>query len=498
MSNPPESQSKRVARNVLLTFGTQIISTALALIVTLFLPRIGTTKIGILTMAGAFSGVLGVLVSLGTSKILVREIARDRERLGSLVAAGVVVRLALGLLAMGIGWLAITLFPYDKSSKPLLFLGIVGMPIGQIVDVLTCALTGLEDFARQSAVALADKVLSSVALIALVILHGPLWAIITVGIVSMSVNLFFCFLAVRHHLRHRGAILIGKIDPAQIRFLLLAGLPFLMSDAFGALYGHCDVILFGLILPATVTLDTAGWYGAAQRLGGTGLIIPTLLCSTILPTMVRLHTEDYAKFTQLVQRLFKIMILTAVPIAGLLVFAPRLILQILHYPRAFAPSIPVIIVWGSGIIFWYLSQAAGTVLIACNRQAVFGKVTGVAALVTIPLCALGIRLTYQGMGNGAVGAITSDVLVEAGMVIAYIGYMPSGLVNRALFGVLLRALVAATPLAGLTMLAREPSQSYLVIAGLLLYVPLCFLMGCIDNRDIEMVRDIFRRRSGGN
>ncbi len=544
-SLPPDQSSgaptRRVARNLLLTFGTQIITAGLSLIVTLYLPRaIELQGTGIVTTAGALSGVLSVLVSLGTSKVLTREIARDRAQLGSAVAAAIGMRLVLGALALCLGWL---LLPHtnDESSKWLIFLGLVGMPIAQIVDVLVCALTGLEDFARLSAIGLVDKIFTSVALITLAKIYlerhasSPpkvplLWAVFLVGIVSITITLILYSLAIRHHLRCRDAVPRWKIDRAQIRFLLRAGLPFLMSDAFMSIYGQCDVLLFPiLLLPAQLplqhiqpSLQAAGWYGITQRLGNSALIIPTLLCSTMLPTIIRLYTDDYDKFAQFVRRLFSLMILTSVPVAGLLVFAPDLILHLFRYPPDFAGSIWVIKVWGSGIIFWYLSQAAATVLIASNRQAVFGKVTGVAALVTVPLCAVGILLTAQNKFNGAMatafnhfatalaaathnkingafGATVSDVLVEAGIAIAYIRCMPAGLVNRDLIGVLARTMLAAVPLAVLSWMTHgDPLRAYLPVVGLLLYVPLCFLMGCIGPKDLEIVRDIFRRRTGGN
>lgn len=221
--NAPGSQSRRVARNLLMTFGTQIVSTGLAFVVTLFLTHYIKAKgNGIYGTAGAFSAILSVLVSLGTSKILVREIAQDRERLGSLVAASITMRIILGLIALGVGGLALLLFPCPSSLKPLIFLGFVGMPITQIVDVLTCALTGVEEFKWQNAVMLTDKILSSVAIITLVLLRAPLWEIISVGIVTVTIDLILLLVAVRRHIHRQGAILQWKIDPAQIRFLLMA------------------------------------------------------------------------------------------------------------------------------------------------------------------------------------------------------------------------------------------------------------------------------------
>ena len=99
------SRSRLVARNVLVTLATQILSWGLSFLVTLYLPRyVGSGGLGALTLAGSFAGIFSIGVGLGTSTVLTRDIARDPDRVGELTLAALALRLPLGLVAVSLAW----------------------------------------------------------------------------------------------------------------------------------------------------------------------------------------------------------------------------------------------------------------------------------------------------------------------------------------------------------------------------------------------------------
>src|SRR5262249_7776364 len=92
----PVSGSRLLARNVLVPLATQPRSWAVTFVVTLSLPRyVGDTGLGKLAFATSFVAIFGVLVPLGTSNVLVKEVARDRDRAGELLAAAFLLRFPL-------------------------------------------------------------------------------------------------------------------------------------------------------------------------------------------------------------------------------------------------------------------------------------------------------------------------------------------------------------------------------------------------------------------
>ena len=62
------------------------------------------------------------------------------------------------------------------------------MVVNQLSEVLTNGLAGLEEFPKQNASLLTERVVSSILIIGLVILHQPLWMFIPVVLVGLSAS----------------------------------------------------------------------------------------------------------------------------------------------------------------------------------------------------------------------------------------------------------------------------------------------------------------------
>ena len=481
------NRSHLIARNVTVTLATQLLSWGMTFVVTLYLPRyLGDTGLGAITLAGSFAVVFSLLVSLGTSTVLIKEIARDRDRAGELVLAALATRLPLAVFAIGLGGLATAALRYHHDLQILIWIALAAMAFGQINDVLGSALRGLEEIPRQNAGALLEKVVTSVLTVALVLHHAPLWTFVAVGMAGSLVAFTIMVSAVRPHLGR-----LKRPSWVPMQRLVLTGLPFLTTAVFIAIYGQCDAIL----LSKMSSVAAIGWYGLAKRLGGTTMMIPTALTSAMLPTLSRVYHEDRLAFDASVRRLFNLLLICVVPFAAVLLLAPGQILALLHYPAAFRHSIPVLMLMGGAVVLWYLSNAAGTALIACDRQAALSRITGISALVSVPLCAGLIWLSQRFLANGAVGAMLCDVLIEAYMVTAYIRALPSGLFTWNSLGTLGRATAAALPIIALFYFVQDRQGLLLLIPGLLLYVPLCWMLRCLHPQDMQALRQMLRRRA---
>src|SRR5262245_11982124 len=139
------NRSLRLARNILATVGSQLISWALTFAVTLYLPRyVGDAGLGKLAFAGSFIGIFGVFVPLGTSNVLIKEIAREPERTGELLIASMLLRLPLGLVMTGLAIGLVYVLGYPELTRVLVIWSAVGMVVGSLNDALAAALKGQE------------------------------------------------------------------------------------------------------------------------------------------------------------------------------------------------------------------------------------------------------------------------------------------------------------------------------------------------------------------
>ena len=487
--NPKMTRSGLVARNVLATLGSQLLSWGVTFVLTVYLTRyVGAHGLGLLTFAGSFAGVFAIAMGLGTSTVLTRDIARDPARTAELTLAALSLRLPIGLLSIVAGWAVARAMGYGPSVRLLVAVSLAAMLVAMLSDALGSALRGLQEIPRQNAAALADKAVLAVLVVCLIRAHAPLWMIAGAGGVSGAVALLINLSAFGPYLKSA-----RRPSRATVSALARQGLPFLTTAVFVAVYGNCDALLMSKLS----SFEAIGWYGLAKRLGATTLFLPMALTGAMLPALSRVFREDRPAFEAAARRMFNFVVICAVPFAAVLVMAPgRIIALVTGSGAGFAPAVPVLMILGAAIILWFVSQAAGTALIASDRQAALSRITAVSALICVPVTGTLIFLTQRAFHNGAVGAVLGDVLIEAYMVTAYIRALPPGFVGGGSFMTLARAAAAALPLVGLFYFVHDRAGLLLLVPGLLVYAALCWLLRCLHPADVQMVRQMVKGRMG--
>ena len=490
----PHARSRRTARNLLATLGTQLASWGMTFAVTLFLPRYaGDAGLGKLAIAASFITLFAVVVPLGTSTVLIKGIARDRSRTGELLSTVLLLRLPMGLIMAALAIGTVSLLGYPPVIRTLIFVSALGMITFTINDALGAALQGQENLPRQSVALLADKFLFSILSIGLLLhfrygIQDRLWALVAVSLFTGLVSLLINLSAFR-------SLLPTLCLPrwGSLRQVALAGLPFMGWTVFQTLYGQTDPIILSLV----ANDRTVGWYNAAFRLIGTAFFLPTALTTALLPTLSRLYHENPAEYRQLARRMLVLVMLCGVPISLIMLLLPERLITLMHYPAAFRNSIPVLRIGGIGVLLWFAGSVLGTLIFASDGQARMFRVSVGATLIGIPLCFLGAFLTHRFWHNGAIGAIGSDVLLEVYLIWSYLRLLPTGTFDgESLRGVGL-CLAAALPMAALlAVLAAQGWGLWGFPLGVALYLILCVVLGCLRLRDLEMARQVFARKAG--
>lgn len=477
-----------VTRNVLATLITQGLSWVLTFVVTLYLPKyVGATGLGQLTFAVSFAGILAVVVPLGTNMVLVKEISRDRELTAPLIATALAVRLplALTMAALTVG-VAVLL----RQPAPILVLIAIAAAATVVTttnDVLASALKGQEKVPRQSLAMLVEKILSAILTIALVILKGPLWAIAAVAIVSALASLTMNASAF--------AYLRGKFKPpslASARSLVTAGMPYMGWSIFFVLYSQTDPLVLKVVSDDT----NIGWYALANRLGGTALFLPRALTAALLPTLSRLYSSSTEEFQLLARRMLSLVILCGIPIAFVLLLMPEQILALLHYPSSFAGSVATLRVSGLGVMMDSVALVMGTTVIASDGQWRMARASMLACAIGIPLCAGMSYASQQLWGNGAAGAMASDVVLEFYLLVAYLTTVPRGTFGSGHFSFILRCLVASIPVALCLLAARHtPVGLWALLPSVPLYFLGCWWLRCLDPAYFNLLRRLANKQS---
>ena len=479
----------RIMRNVLVTLATQLISWGLTFAVTLYLPRyVGDVGLGRLAFAASFLAVFSVLVPLGTSTLLIKEIARDRSRTGELLVAVLLLRVPLAILMTGLAIGLTSLLGYPSLTRVLVMVAALGMIVGTVNDAFAAALQGQEDMTRQSAGVLVNKFLASGLTIFLIFRHAPLWTLAAIGIWTGLASLLVNASAFR--------ALLPTLRPPRwttVRHVALAGLPFMGWAVFQTLYGQTDPVVLSLVADD----KTVGWYAAAFRLIGTTMFLPTALATALMPTLSRLYHQDAAEFRRLSRRLLAMIMLCGVPISLVLLLLPDRLITLLHYPPGFEHSIPVLRVGSVGVLLWFAGNALGTMIFASDGQAGMFRTSVTASVLGIPACVLGSLLARHFLHNGAVGAIASDVLLEVYLVWSYTRLLPQGTLDGKSLQDIGRCVAASIPMVVLmAFLSAQGWGLWSLLPCVIVYLAMCMALGCLRLQNLAPACQVIAHRVG--
>ena len=481
-------QHARVAKNIVGTLVTQLLTFAMAFLVNLYLPRYlgpgGTGKIGIIA---SWVTVLGVFVPLGTSQVIVKEVARDRSRVGELLAAGLTLRLLMGVVTIPLACLVAWLLGYSRELLVLLLVSVPGMVVFVLSDVFATIYQGREELSRFNRATLLDKIAYGIAVLLLVAFKAPLWMIAGVAVLSGLITLSYYALGLRGQFKT-----LKRPRFADLKSLAVTSLPFMGLLIFRTLYGQTDPIVLGVVASEV----EAGWYTTAFKLVGSAMFFPMALVFALLPTLARMHgSGDRAGFADLARKALDITLLVGLPIAAAAIFLASPIINLLYGP-SFAGAAPVLAVGGFGMLLYFVTAVLGLLVIAMDRQAVQARSALISCAFGIPLCVLFSWGGHRLWGNAALGAIISDVIVEVYLGVVYWRTLPRDLFDEALVSRLGRYVLAAVPMVlGLYLSLGTTLGLWGVVPCAVIYLAGCLLLRCWSLADLKALQGMLVRRT---
>ncbi len=338
LAGGPQSLKRRLIFGGLGIAFIQGLTRVLALLLSMFLARtLGSKGYGIYAYAFAIVTFLMIFSQAGLPNLLVREVAAldvskkwDRLR-GLLIRA-----LQLNITASAILLLVAAFILYSLRTKldPQYFktyvFALTLLPVFALTRTAASTLSGLQHVVKammMESVIRPALVLATVC--ALFTLYPftrlPSYAM-AAQLVGAIIVLFAIWLMVYRHLPQE----VSQVPAAyETRKWLSSALAFAMMDGAGLLNSQADILLLGMFRsPSDVGLYRVATQGAA--LVAFGLISAN---AVIAPQFARLYAKnDMPKLQKLVTASARVILLVAMPVALLLVFAGDKIILLLFGP----------------------------------------------------------------------------------------------------------------------------------------------------------------------
>ena len=375
----------------------KIIRMGVGVVVSVWVARyLGPEDFGIFNYVTAFASFFGILAGLGLDAIVVRELVRTPENESLVMGNAFYAKLAAGVLVL----LASIVTVFFYSQTPLIDVAIVITTAGFIFQSLDVI-----DFYYQAKVLskytvisrnLSFLILSGFKVFLIIYEYSIIWF---VWAASIELAVSALFLAISYF-RGKSGVKKWTFHLPYLKFLVKEAFPLVLSGFVIIIYMRIGQIMLGSLLDQTAV----GLYSAAAKLAEIWYFIPTIICSSVLPTIIHTRKLSQERYARQLQQLYSVMNIISISIALVVTFIAPWVIEMLYGPEySAAASILSISIWTG--IFTFLSVATGQYLIIENFTRIAFWRNMISACVNVALNFL--LIPWLGARGAAVAILIS-------------------------------------------------------------------------------------------
>lgn len=470
------ARAARITKNSFFLFASQGYSAfTLFLYIPLLTRYLGQEGYGRYNYAYAFIGIFQVLASLGLHQILVREMARDKDRSGLYLGSALFIKLLLSVITLGVLALAVALRGPRPEDLLIMSLAAAEMLVRIYGNV---NLSLFRAFQRMEYELLVDFVDGTVGLVGVV-----LAVYFQLGLVTVFLAFFLAAVARTLTSFTIGVMLFVKprfqMDKAIWKRFLGESTPVGVSMGLQRAYERQGTVLLeGMRGSAEV-----GLLGGPLRIYRLMDIVAQSVVGALFPLFSSLAVSKRETLSQAYQTAFKLLTLFSLPIAGFLLIFAEEITSFLLGPD-FAPATDLLRLLAPAIVFSFLGFLFSFLLRAIDRQGVDTINWALALLLNFALSYLLIApLGFMGAG---LALFTSEAIFCLGGFLLVSRYLPQISWSESLLKPLACGSIAWAPL----FFLREIFLPIPLLASGLVYLAAILLLGVLNDRERAMLNGL--------
>ena len=464
---------QRVAFNTTVQLVARLGAITLALISFALVTRyLGVSGFGEYALVLAFLALLVPISDLGLTAIGVRELAAHRDEEETLVGDLLGLRIAVALIASVLLVAVSPLFPYSEQVESGLRLAAIGL--------FALVLSGLPLIVFQSRQrlelsALVDFVTAAATLLFVIIatqadlgFNALILATVLAGFAAVVVGFIFASRLVR---------LRPRFDRTRAKILLAAALPVGAFLMFSVAQLRIDTVMLSLLKP----VEDVGVYGAAYRFLEQALFFPGLFMAAVYPILAVLIANRDPGLQVAIDKSLTFLLATAIPLAaGSFILAPDIIRLLAG--EDFTESVEPMRILAFAAVFAFTTALFSSLLVLLGRQRQLLVLVAAAFALNVALNLILIPpFSYLGAASASVatqaffGMSLAIAALRQGHLSLHLAQLP-------------RIVVATAGMCGVLWLTAPLPLGVTVIAGLVSYAAMSYLLGIVTRADLDLLR----------
>lgn len=376
----------------------KVLRVGVGLLVGVWIARyLGPEQFGLWSFSTSFTALFSTFATLGLDGIVIRELVKNPEKHNALLGSAFILKLVGGLVAILLSLIAILLM----HSGETLTIWLVAISAAGFVFQSINAI----DFYFQANVKSRYTVISSNVVfvlmammkIYLLLVSAPLIAFAWAGLGEIALSAMFLLLA--YHVNHH-KIRDWHYDRQLMGRLLKDSWPLILAGLAVMLYMRLDVVM----LQEMAGKQEVGIYAAATKLSEAWYFLPTIIVSSVSPSIIKAHSLDSVQYISKLRQLYFIMAWLAIGVSlPLSLLSSTIVNALIGHEFAAAGPVLAIHLWASIAVFLGVASSQYLLVEQLQKISFYRTLIGLICNVLLNL----ILIPNMGAKGAAIATVVS-------------------------------------------------------------------------------------------
>ena len=460
---------------------SQIITSVCAFLWTIIIARyLGVADYGIVSFAISFTGLLGILMDLGMSTYVVREIAKHKDQLDKYMNNIFLFKFILAIALFLISGILLYLLGYSNLTIIVTLLFTIELILMSMVTFIVAIFQSFEKLKYQSIGAIINSVFLLLGILITITFD---YGIIFIAI-SYIIGYLFYFAYMFYNYVRNFSFPSFELDLPFIKSVVISAIPFGLTNFFYTIYFSIDIVMLSFLTGDYAT----GLYKSAYNIINVFATFFVVYQSVIFPVMSKFFQESQDLIKISYELSVKYLLLIIIPLSVFIFFYARPIVDLIYSSQYSLASTPVqILIWT--VSFLFINGAAAVLLNAIDKEKTVTKIYIIAAIFNVCLNLVLIPMfSYDG---AAIATVLSEILITV-LTLHHIfktDYKPDLGLLKNVIKLIICGIILFVALYYLNL-----SMWLAIPVGLIIYLISLFITRSIDDADKYIIKELLGKQ----
>jgi len=394
--------SRRIAKNTVNIIISSVVCLFLSfLFMAAFARYLGVSTYGLFSFAASFVSLFGIFFDLGLNSLLIREVARYKEKISFYFGNTFVIEIIASIVVIILIYCSAYLLGYHGETLPIILLSAIILALETFAWLIFSLFNAYERREYEALVTTLGKFIYIILGFIGIFLQLPLFEIMILFIFSSGIKFILGYFT-----------LVVKVYKPKIIIDMSAWLPMIKLGLPFALVGLFPTIFFGIDMTMLSLLkgnEAVAYYSVAYRFLSLFIIIPSALTFSLWPLFSRLFIQSKDSLVKVYSKTTQYLMILAVPITVGMFFISDIAITTI-FGNEYANSIIAlqILVWI--IFFLFLTYINGIILGAIDRP-ILNDISLLICIFVNILLDLFLISYFSYIGAGIAAIVTQIVLL---------------------------------------------------------------------------------------